>query len=153
MSDQQPVFSVEKIYVKDLSLENPNSPQSFLNPEQPQVEISLQTRGQRIDEGFYECVLTITVTARHGENTVFLVEAAQAGLFQIRNIPEADLQPIIGIHCPTIIFPYARETISNAIAHAGYPAILLNPISFEQLYQEQMQQMQQAPQSGELPVQ
>jgi len=153
MSDQQPVFSVEKIYVKDLSLENPNSPQSFLSQEQPQVEISLQTRAQRIDDGFFECVLTITVTARQGETTVFLVEAAQAGLFQIRNIPEADLQPLLGIHCPTIIFPYARETVSNAIGHAGYPSILLNPISFEQLYQEQMQQMQQAPQSGELPVQ
>lgn len=153
MSEQQPVFSVEKIYVKDLSLENPNSPQSFLSQEQPQVEISLQTRGQKVDEGYYECVLTVTVTAKQGENTLFLVEASQAGLFQIRNVPEADLQPILGIHCPTILFPYVRETVSNAIGHAGYPAILLNPISFEQLYQEQMREMQAQSQAGELPVQ
>lgn len=151
MSEQQPVFTIEKIYVKDLSLENPNAPQSFLSQEQPQVEVGLQTRGQRVDEGYYEVTLTVTVTARIGETTLFLVEVAQAGLFQIKNVPEADLQPLLGIHCPTMIFPYARETVSNAIGRAGYPAILLNPISFEQLYQEQIQQMSQAP--GELPVQ
>lgn len=153
MSDQQPTFAIEKIYVKDLSVENPNAPQSYLSQEQPQVEISLQTRGQRVDEGYYEVVLIVTVTARQGENTVFLVEAAQAGLFQIRDIPEADLQPILGIHCPTILFPYARETISSAIGRAGYPAVLLNPISFEQLYQEQMREAQTQQQPGELPVQ
>ena len=93
-----PVFSIERIYVKDLSLENPNSPKSFLINEQPAVEVSLATRGEPVGDGFYESVLTITVTAKSGDQNLFLVEVAQAGVFQIRNIPEADLQPILGIH-------------------------------------------------------
>src|SRR6266700_5441255 len=108
MSDQpqaadanQPVFAIEKIYVKDLSLENPGAPRSFLAQESPQIDVSLQTRGEPIDAGIYEAVLTITVTAKLGDATLFLVEAAQAGLFAIRNVPESDLQPILGIHCPT----------------------------------------------------
>ncbi len=146
MSDQpqQPVFTIEKIYVKDLSLENPNAPRSFLNQQSPNIEVSLLTKGEPVEDGVFEAVLTITVTAKLNEQTVFLVEAAQAGLFQIRNVPEPDIQPILGIHCPTILFPYARETISDAINRAGFPPILLAPINFEALYQQQLQQMQPA---------
>lgn len=146
MSDQpqQPVFTIEKIYVKDLSLENPNAPRSFLNQQSPNIEVSLLTKGEPVEDGVFEAVLTITVTAKMNEQTVFLVEAAQAGLFQIRNVPEPDIQPILGIHCPTILFPYARETISDAINRAGFPPILLAPINFEALYQQQLQQMQPA---------
>ena len=145
-----PVFTIERIYVKDLSLENPNSPQSFLLQESPQVEVSLQTRGEPVGDGIYESVLTVTVTAKVGEQTIFLVEVAQAGIFQIRNIPEQDLQPIMGVHCPNILFPYARENISSAITRAGYPPVHLAPINFEALYAQQLQQMQaaQAPQSS-----
>ena len=144
-----PVFSVERIYVKDLSLENPGSPQSFLIQEAPQVEVSLQTRGEPVGEGLFESVLTVTITAKVGEQTVFLVEVAQAGVFQLRNIPQQEMQPILGIHCPNILFPYARETVANAIIRAGYPPVHLAPINFEVLYAQQLQQMQaaQAPQS------
>src|SRR5262245_33611704 len=113
MSDQpqaapqpnQPVFNIEKIYIKDLSLENPGAPRSFLGQESPQIDVSLQTRGEAVDSGIYEAVLTLTVTAKLGDSTLFLVEAAQAGLFTIRNVPESDVQPLLGIHCPTILFP------------------------------------------------
>ena len=144
-----PVFTIERIYVKDLSLENPNSPKSFLLQDSPQIEVSLQTRGEPVGDGIFESVLTITVTAKVGEQTIFLVEVAQAGIFQIRNIPEQDMQPILGVHCPNSLFPYARENISSAITHAGYPPVHLAPINFDALYAQQLQQMQaaQAPQS------
>ena len=144
-----PVFTIERIYVKDLSLENPNSPQSFLQQESPQIEVALQTRGEPVGDGIFESVLTVTVTAKVGEQTLFLVEVAQAGIFQIRNVPEQDLQPILGVHCPNILFPYARENITSAIIRAGYPPVHLAPINFETLYAQQLQQMQaaQAPQS------
>jgi preprotein translocase subunit SecB len=152
MSDQpqaasnQPVFAIEKIYIKDLSLENPGAPRSFLTQESPQIDVSLQTRAESVDSGVYESVLTITVTAKQGDATLFLVEAAQAGLFAIRNIPDADLQPLLGIHCPTILFPYARETIADAITRAGFPPIHLSPINFEGIYQQQVQQQMQTQQ-------
>ena len=139
-----PVFSIERIYVKDLSLENPNSPRSFLINEQPAVEVSLATRGEPVGDGLYESVLTITVTAKSGDQNLFLVEVAQAGVFQIRNISEADLQPILGIHCPNILFPFARESVSNCITRAGYPPINLAPINFEALYAQQLEQMNAA---------
>ena len=139
-----PVFTIERIYVKDMSLENPNSPKSFLINEQPAIEISLQTRGEPVSEGIFESVLTLTVTAKTGDQNLFLIEVSQAGVFQIRNIPEADIQPILGIHCPNILFPFARETVSSAIMRAGYPPINLAPINFEALYAQQLQQMQAA---------
>jgi len=141
-SSNQPVFTIEKIYVKDLSLENPGAPRSFLNQVTPQIDVSLQTRGEAVDTGVYEAVLTITVTAKTGDTTLFLVEAAQGGLFSIRNVPDSDIQPLLGIHCPTILFPYARETIAEAITRAGFPPIHLSPINFEAIYQQQLQQMQ-----------
>ncbi|MEO8135487.1 MAG: protein-export chaperone SecB [Betaproteobacteria bacterium] len=139
-----PVFTIERIYVKDMSLENPSSPQSFLQQESPQIEVSLQTRGEPVGEGVFESVLTVTVTAKIGEQTMFLVEVAQAGIFQIRNIPQPDMQPILGVHCPNILFPYAREAVASAIIRAGYPPVHLAPINFEALYAQQLQQLQAA---------
>src|SRR3982751_870749 len=107
-------FSIEKIYVKDLSLENPGAPQSFQMSEAPQIEIGLRTRGEQIAPDVYECVLTLTVTARASDKTVFLIEASQAGVFSIRNVPPNHLQAVLAIHCPTVLFPYARETIADA---------------------------------------
>jgi preprotein translocase subunit SecB len=143
-SSTAPVFSIERIYVKDMSLENPNSPKSFLQQESPQIEVSLQTRGEPVGEGIFESVLTLTVTAKIADQTMFLVEVAQAGIFQIKNIPEADMQPILGVHCPNILFPYARECIARAIMDAGYPPVHLAPINFEALYAQQVAQMQAA---------
>ena len=111
---QQPIFSIEKLYVKDLSLEIPNAPQIFLERDPPQVDVQLHHSATNVEEGLYESVLTVTVTAKIGEKTVFLVEAGQAGIFTIRNIPQGDLDPVLGIACPNILFPYAREVISDA---------------------------------------
>lgn len=138
-----PTLSIQKIYVKDLSLENPGAPQSFFMQEAPQIEVGLRTRGERIDADVYECVLTVTVTAKTGDKTLFLIEASQAGVFEIRGIPAADIQPIMGIHCPNVLFPYIRETIADAITRAGFPPVHLDPINFELLYQQQLANMQQ----------
>jgi preprotein translocase subunit SecB len=155
MADPQPqntpTFAIEKIYVKDLSLENPGAPQSFLNIVAPNVEVGLRTRGEQVDENVFECVLTITVTAKAGDTTLFLVEAAQAGLFRIQGVPMADMQPIMGIHCPNVLFPYVRETIADAISRAGFPPVHLDPINFELLYQQQLANLQQQPTASPIP--
>ena len=147
MADTQtpsgPSLTIERIYVKDLSLENPGAPQSFNMTSQPQVEVSLRSRGEQIGEGIFECVLTITVTARNEGKTLFLVEASQAGVFHINGVPLADIQPILGIHCPTVLFPYLRETIAESVTRAGFPPVHLDPINFELLYQQQLAGMQQ----------
>jgi len=143
--EQGPAFSIEKIYVKDLSLECPGSPQSFRTQESPHIEVGLRTRGEQIDPDVYECVLTITLTAKTGDKTLFLVEASQAGIFTIRGIPPEQLQPVMGINCPTVLFPYLRETLADAVGRAGFPPVHLAPINFEALYQQQQEQLQQQP--------
>jgi preprotein translocase subunit SecB len=148
MADPQPpnapTLKIEKIYVKDLSLENPGAPQSFsAQQEAPQVEVSLRSRGEQLDDSHFECILTVTLTAKAGDRTLFLVEAAQAGVFRIEGVPLSDLQPILGIHCPNLLFPYVREAIADAVMRAGYPAVHLDPINFESLYQQQLASMQQ----------
>ncbi len=143
MSDEQlqPTFSIEKIYVKDLSLEIPNAPGIFMQRETPQIDVQLHHQGEMVDEGVYEIVLTVTVTAKLAEDkTLFLVEVAQAGIFQIRNISQAELEPIFGITCPNILFPYVRETISDMVSRAGFPPVLLNPVNFESVYQQHTEQ-------------
>jgi len=136
MSEQQLVFSIEKIYVKDLSVEVPGAPQVFLQAEQPQLEVQISQSSQAVDGALFEVTLIVTVTAKSAERTLFLVEATQAGIFQIRNVPESDLAPILGIVCPNVLFPYARETISDTVNRAGFPPVLLAPVNFESLYQE-----------------
>ena len=136
-------FQIEKIYVKDLSLEIPHAPQVFAEQVQPQIDIQIQSGESRFRDDFWEVTLSVTVTARAGERTVFLAEAVQAGLFALRNIPESDMGPVLGIACPTVLFPYARETISDLITRGGFPPLLLTPISFEQLYVQRLQQQQE----------
>jgi preprotein translocase subunit SecB len=133
-------FSIEKIYVKDLSLENPGAPQSFRQQEGPQIEIGLRTSGNQIEPDIFESVLTITLTAKVAEKTLFLVEAAQAGIFTIKGIPADQLQGVLAVHCPTVLFPYVRETIADAVARAGFPPVHLAPINFEALYAQQVGQ-------------
>ena len=134
---QQPTFSIEKIYVKDLSLEVPGGPQTFMQSEQPQLEIQIAHQSQRVNEVLFEVTLSITVTAKLGDKTAFLVEVSQAGVFQIRNIAEADLAPVLGIGCPSVLFPYAREAVSDIIGRAGFPPVLLAHVNFEALFQQQ----------------
>jgi preprotein translocase subunit SecB len=133
-------LTIEKIYVKDLSLENPGAPQSFQLTDAPQIEIGLRSRGEQVSPDVYECVLTLTVTARANDKTVFLIEASQAGVFAIRGVPPNQLQAVLAIHCPTVLFPYARETVADATMRAGFPPVHLAPINFESLYQQQLAQ-------------
>src|SRR4051794_25383490 len=137
-------FSIEKIYVKDLSLENPGAPQSFVQQEAPQIEVGLRTSGNQIEPDVYECVLTVTLTAKAADKTLFLVEASQAGIFTIKGVPADQMQPVLAIHCPTVLFPYARETLADAVGRAGFPPVHLAPINFEALYQQQLAQQQGA---------
>lgn len=141
-SDQpnQPSFQIEKVYVKDLSLEIPHAPQIFVQQVQPQLEVQIHTTAAQFADGYYECSVSATVTAKSGERTVFLAEAVQAGIFSVRNVPEQELEPLLGIGCPTILFPYLRESISDLITRGGFPPVLLNPVSFEALYMQRLQQ-------------
>ncbi|QDQ27343.1 protein-export chaperone SecB [Chitinimonas arctica] len=155
MSDQQvqPIFAIEKLFVKDLSLEVPNAPQIYLEPQQPEIEMQLHTATQQLDDGYYENVLTVTVTAKVGEKTVFLAEVAQGGIFQIRHIPNEDLEPILGMACPNILFPYVREVVSDLVTRAGFPPVILAPINFEQLYMQRQAQQQAVSQDAPSTVQ
>lgn len=146
-TDQQPQFQIEKIYVKDISLEVPNAPQIFLDREPPQVNVELHTDSVNVSEGIYQASVTVTVTAKIKERTVFLVEATQAGIFTLRNIPDNDIKPVLGVACPNIIFPYLRETVSDAITRAGFPPVLLAPVNFDLLFQQQAAQVE-APAAG-----
>lgn len=138
-----PQFAIEKLYVKDLSLEVPNAPQIFLDREPPQIGIELQTNVNSLGDNMYDVSLKVTVTAKAGEKTVFLVEVAQAGVFGVTGVPDDQLQPILMIACPNILFPYARETISTTVTRAGFLPVLLNPVNFEALYAQQQAAKQQ----------
>jgi len=138
--NNQPVFSIEKVYVKDLSLEVPNAPQVFLEREAPTVDIQLHHNSSGVEDGVFETVLTVTVTAKSNEKTMFLVEVAQAGIFVARNIPAQELEQVLGIACPNILFPYVREVISDTVVRAGFPPVILSPVNFEAIYQSTRQQ-------------
>ncbi|ACT47477.1 MULTISPECIES: protein-export chaperone SecB [Methylotenera] len=143
---QQPGFSIEKIYVKDVSLEIPHAPQIFTDRTQPQVSIELSNLAQQIEESVFEVAIKVTVTSKIAEKTVFLVEVTQAGIFQVRNVPAESMEMIVGITCPNILFPYLRESVSDLIVRAGFQPVLLNPINFEALFAQQKQQ--EAEQAG-----
>mgnify|MGYP001289363322 CR=1 FL=1 len=153
MTEQvQPIFSIEKLYVKDLSIEVPNAPQIFLEREQPQINVELSSNGEKVDDGVYNVTVTVTVNAAIGERSLFLVEVAQAGVFQIRNFAEEDIEPLMLIGCANILFPYAREAVSDAITRTGFQPIQLAPVNFEALYQARKQAQQETP-AGEVPIQ
>jgi len=139
-AQQQAQFAIEKLYVKDVSLESPNAPQIFLEREQPQLEFSFANKAQAIGNDFHEVALTATVTAKVGEKTLFLVEATQAGIFLIKGVPATDLEPIYSITCPTILQPYLREAISDLTVRAGFPPVFLAPMNFDALYRQQQEQ-------------
>ena len=141
---QQPSFQIEKIYVKDLSLEIPGGPQAFMQQAQPQLEVQINTAGGQLAEGYYEVSVRATVTAKAAERTLFLVEAVQAGIFALRNVPAEEIEPLLNVGCPTIVFPYLRETISDLITRGGFPPVLLSPVSFEALYLQRLKQQQGA---------
>ncbi|HYD57735.1 MAG TPA: protein-export chaperone SecB [Burkholderiales bacterium] len=138
--EQQASFQIEKIYVKDVSLEIPNAPQIFTEQIQPQLEVQIGTEVTNFAEGLFEVTVSATVTAKAGERTVFLAEAVQAGIFSLRNVPQQEVDPLLSIGCPTIVFPYLRETMSDLVVRGGFPPVLLSPVSFEALYMQRAQQ-------------
>ena len=145
MTQQEaPSFAIEKLYIKDLSVEVPNAPEIFLERESPEVGIQLQTGVKSLGDGAFEVTLTVTVTAKLGEKNVFLVEAGQAGIFRVKNVPEDNLEPLLSIACPNILFPYAREVVSESITRAGFAPVLLQPVNFEALYASRVQQEEAA---------
>lgn len=141
--EKAPHFGVEKIYVKDMSLEIPGAPQIFLEQAAPQIEISMHnSAAAMLQAGLYEAVLTVTVTAKLQDRTAFLVEVAQAGIFQVLNLPRAETEAVLGVLCPNTLLPYARETVASVLVRAGFPPVLLQHVTFEAAYQERLQQLQ-----------
>ena len=145
-----PVFQIQRLYLKDLSLEQPNSPLIFLEQAQPHVDINLGLAVEPVGEGMFEVSVTATVTTTVNEKTLFLVEAKQAGIFEIRNVPDDQLQPILGIACPQIVYPYLRAVVSDICTRAGFPPVLLAEVNFQGMYEAQQQQAAAAA-AGEAP--
>ncbi len=143
MSDQnnQPFFNIQRIYLKDLSLEQPNSPGIFLEQNMPSVEVEVNMKAENLSESVFEVAVTGTVTAKVADKIAFLVEAKQAGIFDIRNIPAEQVDPLLGIACPTILFPYLRSNVADAITRAGFPPIHLAEINFQALYEQRVAQL------------
>ena len=137
--DTSPVFQIQRIYLKDLSLEQPNSPQVLLEQTQPQVDIQLGMAAEAIAEGVFEVTVTGTVTTKVGERVLFLVEAKQAGIFEIRNIPAEQQQGILGVACPQMLYPYLRAIVSDVCTRAGFPPILLAEVNFQAMFEAQQQ--------------
>lgn len=133
-------FGIHSIYVKDVSFESPNSPAIFMEQIQPQIQMDLNIASNPLAEGIYEVVLSITVTAKTQDKTAFLVELKQAGAFGLKGFDDDTLGPMLGIYCPNLLFPYAREAISNLVTRGGFPQLLLEPVNFEGLYAQHMQQ-------------
>jgi preprotein translocase subunit SecB len=140
----QPQFSMEKIYVKDLSLEIPHAPKIFLERATPQIDVQLHTQAGSIEEGVHEVVVMTTVTAKIGEKVMFLIEAKQAGIFRMSNVPAGELEQVLAVMCPNILFPYLREVVSDVAIRGGFAPVLMNPINFDGLYQQQKRQMHAA---------
>jgi preprotein translocase subunit SecB len=142
MSEEQatPVFQIQRVYLKDLSLEQPNSPAILTSTEQPSVDIQLAVGMEQVADGIVEVTVTATVTTKIEDKTVFLVEAKQAGIFEVRNLPEDQMGPVIGIACPQIIYPYLRGNVADVIQRAGFPPVHLSEINFQAMYEQQQQQ-------------
>ncbi len=143
MSEEQqatPVFQIQRVYLKDLSLEQPNSPAILTSQEQPSVDIQLGVAMEQVTDGIVEVTVTATITTKIEDKTVFLVEAKQAGIFEVRNLPEDQMGPVIGIACPQIVYPYLRGNVADIIQRAGFPPVHLAEINFQAMYEQQQQQ-------------
>lgn len=139
-----PVFQIQRMYLKDLSLEQPHAPQILLEQSQPQVDINLALSAEPVAEGIYEVAVTATVTTKVGEKTLFLIEAKQAGIFEIRNVPQEQTEGILGIVCPQMIYPYLRAVVSDVCTRAGFPPVLLTEVNFQAMFEAQQAQREAA---------
>ena len=146
MADQDPVFQIQRVYLKEASLEQPNSPAILLEQEQPSVDIQLGVEAAPVADGIYEVCVTATVQTKVKDRTVFLVEARQAGIFEIRNLPQEQIGQIMGIACPQIVYPYLRGNVADLIQRGGFPPVHLSEINFQAMYEQQ--QMQSADDAG-----
>ncbi len=150
MADQEPVFQIQRVYLKEASLEQPNSPAILLEQEQPAVDIQLGVQANPVAEGIFEVCVTATVHTKIKEKTVFLVETKQAGIFEIRNVPEEQLGQILGIACPQIVYPYLRGNVADMIQRGGFPPVHLTEINFQAMFEQQQVEAASAS-SGSLP--
>lgn len=145
---QEPAFNLQRVYLKDLSLEMPNAPHVFLEQEGPKVEISINVGGQRLAETIFESTVTVTVTTRIEDKVLYLVEATQAGIFELANIPAEQLDPLVGIVCPTMLYPYLRANVADVITRTSLPALHLAEVNFQALYEQRIAELQ-AQQQGQ----
>jgi len=132
-----PVFQIQRVYLKEASLEQPNSPAILLEQEQPTVDIQLGVNAAPVGEGVFEVMVTATVQTKIKDKTVFLVEATQAGIFELRNLPQEQMGPILGIACPQIVYPYLRGNVADVVQRAGFPPVHLSEINFQAMYEQQ----------------
>ena len=139
-TNTDPVFQIQRVYLKDLSLEQPNSPGILLNQEQPAVDIQLGVEALPLAEGLFEVCVTATVTTKIQDKTVFLVEAKHAGIFELRNLAPDQMGPVLGIACPQIVYPYLRASVADTITRAGFPPVHLAEINFQAMYEAQQAQ-------------
>ncbi len=144
--EQQPQFMIQKIYTKDLSFETPNSPSIFREEWKPELDLQLSNEYNKMEDNNHEVTLILTVTAKLGEKTAFLIEVKQAGIFTMIGHPDEQMGPLVGSYCPNILFPFAREVVSDLVQKGGFPQIVLAPVNFDALYMSQMQRAQQAAQ-------
>jgi preprotein translocase subunit SecB len=147
--ESNPIFNIQRMYLKDLSLEQPNSPAILLEQQQPQVDINLGISAETIADGVFEVCVTATVTTKVQERTLFLIEAKQAGIFEIRNLPDDQMQPILGIACPGMVYPYLRAVVSDVCTRAGFPPVLLTEVNFQAMFEAQQQQLAAQQGSGD----
>jgi preprotein translocase subunit SecB len=140
--NNDPVFQIQRVYLKDASLEQPNSPQIFLEQQEPSVNIQLGIEAQPIAEGVFEVAVTATVQTTIEDKTVFLIECKQAGIFEIRNFPQEQLDPVLGIACPQIVYPYLRSNVSDLVSRAGFPPVHLSEINFQAMYEQRQAEAQ-----------
>ena len=144
-NDNNPVFQIQRVYMKEASLEQPNSPAILLEQEQPTVDIQLGVEAQQVADGLFEVAVAATVTTKIKDRTVFLVEVKQAGIFEIRNVPQDQMQAVMGVACPQIVYPYLRGNVSDVITRAGFPPVHLAEINFQAMYEQQQAQQQGEP--------
>ncbi|MEO6362121.1 MAG: protein-export chaperone SecB [Caldimonas sp.] len=139
--DTAPMFQIQRMYLKDLSLEQPNSPQILLEQGQPQVDINLTLGAEVLGEGMYEVTVMATVTTKVNDKVLFLVEAKQGGIFEIRNLADEQVKQILGISCPSIVYPYLRAIVSDVCTRAGFPPVMLTEVNFQAMFEQQQAQM------------
>lgn len=142
--DQAPQFSLQRIYVRDLSFEDPKSPEIFRQEWRPSVELDINTRHRALEGDFQEVVLKLSVTVKNGEETAFIAEVQQAGIFLIKGLDASAMSHTLGAFCPNILFPYAREALDNLVIRGSFPALMLAPVNFDALYAQELQRMQSA---------